>query len=132
MYINKRKPRGFIALMATIIISLLLLVMVVQESVSGWYARFNILGTEAKEQANALAEGCADQAQAAFLSDPGFVGDSTTTTQGGVCRIFPVQFNEPAVGFAIIQTQAQVRRSFTTLQLTVNLASGTSSLQENP
>jgi hypothetical protein len=128
MYYNNKflkkemiKKGGYIALMATIIISLVLLVMTVEEGSSGWYSRFNILGTEAKEQANALAEGCADQALASIVTDPAYFGDATTTTVGGVCHVFPIEFNTPAQGFVTIKTQAEVRDSYANLEMTMNL-----------
>ena len=111
--------------MATIIISLVLLVMAVEEGSSGWYARFNILGTEAKEQASSLAEGCAEQALATLLTDPNYTGNATTTTKGGTCHVFPIQFNSlngiTTPGYATINTQAEVRNSYANLELAMNV-----------
>lgn len=114
---ENRANGGYVALMATIIISLILLVMTVEEGASGWHARFNILGTEAKEQADALAEGCANQALVAIVTDPSYGGDATTTTTGGTCHVFPIQFNTPTAGFVTIKTQAEVRDSYANLQI---------------
>ncbi len=115
------KQDGYIALMATIVISLILLVMTVEESQSGWSARFNILGTEAKEQASALAEGCADQALAKIIIDPTYAGNTSITTSGGTCHIFPIVFDTPSAGFVTIKTQAEVRNSFANLNTATNL-----------
>ncbi len=112
---------GYVALMATIVISIVLLVMTVEEGALGWHARFNILGTEAKEQANALAEGCAEQALAAIVTDPSYQGNATITTVGGTCHIFPIQFNTPSAGFVTIKTQADVRNSYTNLHIVMNM-----------
>lgn len=109
------------ALMATIVISLVLLVMVVEESSSGWFSRFNILGTEAKEQANALAEGCAEQALATLLTNPSYIGDATTTTADGTCHIFPIQLNFPVMGLVTIKTQAVVRESYANLDMAMEM-----------
>ena len=117
----KKESGGYVALMATLVISVFLLVMAVEEGSSGWYSRFNILGTEAKEQASALAEGCADQALAAVITDPGYSGDATTTTIGGTCHVYPVEFNTPAVGLVTIKTQADVRDSYANLAIEMNL-----------
>ncbi len=118
---GKTVNSGYVALMATIIISIILLVMAVEEGQAGWHARFNILGTEAKEQANALAEGCADQALAAIVTDPSYAGNATTTTSGGTCHVFPIQFNTPTTGFVTIKTQAEVRSSFANLEIAMNM-----------
>lgn len=107
--------------MATIIISLILLVMTVEEGSSGWYARFNILGTEAKEQATSLAEGCAEQAMAKLLTDPTYTGGATTTTSIGTCHIFPIQLNFPVAGLVTIKTQAVVRESYANLDMAMNM-----------
>lgn len=118
---TKGTQRGFIALMATIIISLVLLVMAVKEGNYGWSARFNVLGTEAKEQASALAEGCAEQALASLLTNPNYTGDATTTTSGGTCHIFPVQINFPVAGLVTIKTQANVRGSYANLDMAMHM-----------
>lgn len=112
---------GYIALMAAIIISAVLLVMAVDASGAGWNARFNILGTEAKERASALAEGCADQALAALVSDPSYVGNAMLSTGHGTCRIFPILFDAPAAGLVTIRTQAEVRKSYANLERVVNV-----------
>ena len=113
--------KGYIALMATIIISLILLVMIVEAGSSGWYARFNILGTEAKEQATALAEGCAEQAMAKLLTDPTYTGNSTSTLANGNCHTFPIELNTPTPGLLTIKTQAKVRDSYTNLKVTASM-----------
>jgi hypothetical protein len=118
---QNKKQRGYIALMATIVISLILLVMVVEEGSSGWFARFNILGTEAKEQASSLAEGCAEQALATLLTDPNYTGDVTMITSGGTCHVLPVLFNSPVAGLVTIKTQAIVRDSYANLDMAMNM-----------
>ena len=117
---KKRVQGGYVALMATIIISVILLVMTVEEGALGWNARFNILGTEAKEQAYALAEGCVDQALAAIVTDPSYQGNATITSTGGTCRVFPMQFDTPAAGFLTVKTQGEVRNAFVTLKIVVD------------
>lgn len=106
--------------MATIIISLILLVMTVEQGSSGWYSRFNILGTEAKEQATSLAEGCAEQAMAKLLTDPTYTGGATTTTPAGTCYIFPIQTNFPTIGLLTLQTQGVVKNSYTNLNVVLH------------
>lgn len=107
--------------MATIIISLILVVMALEEGASGFHARFNILGTEAKEQATALAEGCADQATANLITDPNYAGNSTITLSAGICHVFPIALNSPAPGLATVKTQAEVRGSYANLSITLNM-----------
>ncbi|HVZ76336.1 MAG TPA: hypothetical protein VG934_03670 [Candidatus Paceibacterota bacterium] len=109
-----KNPRGYIALMATIIISLVLLVLVGQEALTGWHARFIVLGTEAKEQASALAEGCADQALAAIAADPSYMGNMTTQYPGGTCKVLPITYIQNGnAAIPVITTQAVVRGAYT-------------------
>jgi hypothetical protein len=112
---------GYIALMATIIISLVLLVMIVNEGFSGWMTRFSVLGTEAKEQANALAEGCADQALASLITDPSYLGNTTSHTPGGDCKVFAISQADLDAGLVTLKTQASVRDAFANLELLQNV-----------
>ncbi len=116
------KEHGYVALMATIIIAAVLLVMSVEGSIAGWRARFNVLGTEAKEQASALAQGCADQALSAIMTDPSYTGNATTTTDVGTCHVFPIEFNFPIEGVVSIRTQAVVRGSYANLEMQLNMS----------
>jgi len=113
------KEKGYIALMATIVISLILLVMAVEEGGAGFHARFNILGTEAKEQSSSLAEGCAEQALANLITDPLYEGDADIIFPDGTCHVFPIDTS--LTPFVTIETQAQVRGSFTTISKKMNI-----------
>lgn len=113
--------KGYIALMATIIISLILLVITVEEGASGWYMRFNILGAEAKEQANSLAEGCAEEAMAKLLTDPTYLGNSTITSSVGTCHVYPIELNSPIAGLLTLKTQAVVKESYANLEMKMNM-----------
>lgn len=114
---HTNKNGGYIALMATIIISLVLLVMIVNEGFAGWMTRFVVLGTEAKEQANALAEGCADQALASLITDPNYLGNTTSNTPGGNCKVFAIDPADLQAGLVTVKTQAAVRDAFANLEL---------------
>ena len=106
---NKHSKRpaqgGYVALMVTIIASILLLSMVAQEGFAGFHARFTVLGTERKEQANALAEGCADQAFASVIADPLYSGAILNTLPAGTCYVAPVEIS---TGTTTIRVQSQV------------------------
>ncbi len=118
-YFNyNNRQGGYIALMATIVISLVLLVMVVREGFVGWSTRFMVLGTEAKEQANALAEGCADQALAALITDPTYAGGSVSNTPVGTCSTSAI---DTSAALVTIKTQAVVNNAYANLELVQNL-----------
>jgi hypothetical protein len=114
-----QNTRGYIALMATIIISAVLLILSVEGSEVGARARFDILGTEAKEQSLALGEACKDQTLATLLIDPSYLGNATTTSQVGTCYIFPILLNTPTTGVVTIKIQSRVRNSFSNLEFQI-------------
>ena len=63
IYINiKNNKKGFVALISAIIISVILLLIVTNLSLTGFYNRFNILDSELRERSVALAEACVDTA----------------------------------------------------------------------
>ena len=63
---------GFVALMSAIVISALLLALTFSAGFSGFFARFNLLDAEAKEQSRGLAEGCLDTAIVRSIEDSSF------------------------------------------------------------
>ena len=105
--------------MATIIISMVLLVMVAQEGFAGWHARFNVLGTESKEQATALADGCIDQALMSVITGFSYTTGATTTLPSGACYISPVDTS--AKGFVTIRSQAQVNGTYANVAIALSV-----------
>lgn len=121
-----QREGGYIALMTTVVISVVLLVFISQAAFTGWYTRFTVLGTEAKEQASALAEGCSDQALTRVISDVTGTWaqngvDVTMPGGAGTCHIYPVQFNSPS-GYVTVKTQAVVRGAYANLTLAQDFA----------
>ncbi len=121
-----RNPRGYIALMATIIISLVLLGMVAQESFPAGLRAFVALGGEAHAQAASLAEGCADEALAALTEDAGVCGQCTPSAVWFCgCERLSYRYDRaryPQAGQATITTQASVRGSYATIQTVLQLS----------
>jgi hypothetical protein len=68
---NSRK-RGFIALISAVVIGAVLIAMMTSVGLASFYARFDALGIENKQQATALAESCINSALLALAtsSDP--------------------------------------------------------------
>ncbi len=109
------KRNGYIALMASVIISLVLAGIAVEVASSGFYARMNIVGGERAEEARTLAQGCAQQAVALLITDPTYTGNATSTFGDGTCHVFPVAFNTPSPGLVTIKTQAQVHGMYSNI-----------------
>ena len=67
---NSQYHKGFIALMSSIIISIILLTLVVTVSASTFYARFDALGGETKRESLSLAESCMNMALLRLAQNP--------------------------------------------------------------
>ena len=112
---------GYIALLSTIIIGAVLLTMTIGAGQSGWYTRFMVLGTEAKQQSKTLASGCINHALARVMADTVWHGDATTTSNAGTCYVFPVQKNFPEINHVTIRVRAVVRGAMTNLVSEFNM-----------
>ena len=110
------KRNGYIALMASVIISLVLAGIAVEVASSGFYARMNIVGGERAEEARTLAQGCAQQAVALLITDPTYTGNATSTFEDGTCYIFPIMFDTPSPGKVTIKAQAKVQDTYSNIK----------------
>jgi hypothetical protein len=118
---NKRES-GYVALLSTIIIGAVLLVMTIELGQSGWYTRFMVLGSEAKEQSRTLATGCSNQALGMVMANMKWAGNSTTTdTESGTCYVFPVQKNFPTPDTMTLRVQSNVSGAVTNLVLVYDM-----------
>lgn len=120
--LTNKKANGYIALMATIIIGAVLLVMTVEMSQTGWSTRFLILGTEAKAESLALAHSCADLAVAKIMTNPTYLGNSTTTLVSGYCYIFPLLIDTPSPNLLTVKVRGVVRQAVTNLEQQYDMA----------
>lgn len=114
-----KQPRGYIALISSILITIVLLTFVGAVSISGFYGRSNVLGSEIKEQSAAQAEACVNKAIAdvaignpvagtvSFGSNPYANGDPYT------CEIIAVDADSPSAGQTTIKAQGEYLDSYT-------------------
>jgi hypothetical protein len=117
----KRKNQdGFVALMSSIVISILLMAIIFSVALTDFFSRFNILDTESKEKSLNLAESCADIANLDLLSDPDTSINNRTESVGDQeCTIFSAQSSGSQY---VITTQGVVNKSYTNLRITRNSA----------
>lgn len=111
----KKSHGGYVALMATIVLGALLLLMTVEGSVLGWNARFNVLGTEAKEQSLSHARGCLEMAVGLYLTKTFPSEGFEIEYSQGKCDILPIEENTPNIGESTIRVRASVREVHTNL-----------------
>lgn len=113
--------RGFVALMAVIVIGFALLGIAAEEGRAGWYARYNVLSAERKEQASALAEGCADQALAELLANPSFDSSEPRVVESeiGTCTVEVDTVSTP--GLVLVKSRGEVGDAVANLELALSL-----------
>lgn len=72
-------PRGFVALMSALVISVVLLLIASGGSLAGFFTRVNSLSFEYKEVTLALADACVSHTLLALSLDNDYSGNATTT-----------------------------------------------------
>ena len=115
---SEKNNSGFIALMSSIIISVILLLIAVTLSFTGLNIRFNILDSELKERSNALAEACVDIALLKLVKDSNYQGGEDVTVSGSdTCIIKTIN---PIIDPVVIDTKAIFKQATTNLRIKVN------------
>ena len=123
---NSHTVRGFVALMATVIISAVLLILLFTLGVSSFFSRFDALDTESKHESLAHAESCVSSAMLKLTQAQTYTGNEYCDLTGAcstsmsasqrVCNICSVTAG--AGSSKIILARAANRTSYTTLQVT--------------
>jgi hypothetical protein len=120
MYVNKKQPKGFIALMSAVIISAILITATITGSLTGFYTRFNILDSEFKNRSSTLAEACVDVLLYKIGNDSGYNGPDLNYTVGDdKCSIFTA--SNPGTSPRTFKVQGIYQNSYTNLQITVDV-----------
>ena len=120
--------RGFIALISAILIAVALLTMVTAAGFSGFFTRFNILGSEVKEQSIFLAEACVNTAilkvSQGIGNEEDYGGAETVVVGSEICDI--VSVDPPGYNSwpKLIKTQASSSNAFTNLEVEVDNLGG--------
>lgn len=97
---------GYIALISAIIISVLLMTLSTTLSMTGFFARFDVLNSEYKERSIALAEACGDTAMLKLAGDINYVvtpADQNVSVDTDKCSILSI--SSPRTGTITIKTQ---------------------------
>lgn len=107
---------GYISLISSIIISVLLLAITFAISFNNSSSRFNILNAEFKEQSSALAEACVDTALLKLAQNQSYGGNENISVGNDQCSILPI---ETLTGQKIIKTKAIFQNAATNLKVAV-------------
>ncbi|MBI3459075.1 hypothetical protein HY061_02330 [Candidatus Azambacteria bacterium] len=112
-----RNNSGYIAIISTIIISLLLMGIIFAVNSSSFLTRSNLLNSEFKEQSFALAEACVDSALLKLAQNASYSGNENVLIGNDQCSILPM---ETLSSQKIIKTKAILKKAITNLKITVN------------
>ncbi len=111
----KKQNKGFIALITSIIISAVLLLVATNLSLTGFYARSNILDFELKEISFNLAEACVDTAILKIINNSSYhPTNEIVGIENESCIIESITGN-------VIKTKADYRNYITNLEVEINL-----------
>lgn len=108
---------GYIAITSAIIITILVISVILTTSSTGYFARFNILGTVIKEESHALANACADTALLNIALDINYAGDETVNVVDSTCLIMAI---ETSGDQKTIKTQGITGDKITNLRIILN------------
>ncbi len=112
----KNSESGYIALIATIIITAVLSVITVSISQMSFLNRANISGTYLKEKSRALSESCVNMALLKLVKNKNYLGPETINVASSTCKVISVVASGQN---KIISTQGEVRGFYTNYKVTV-------------
>ncbi len=96
MYTIKRRQsrtQGFVALMGSVVISMVLLIITTEAVWLGWSTRYMVLNLESKELSVHLAHLCAAQSMSRLVQNPQYLGNETISYSYGACQIESFSFS---------------------------------------
>lgn len=108
--------QGYIAIVASVVITTLVGVVALVFSSSNFLGRYDTLALEEKEEARALASGCAEYARLQLAINPAYAGNDRIGIASSSCKVVSVT---PQGGQFIINVAAVVRGKVTNLFVTV-------------
>ena len=115
-----RKNRGYIALISTIVISLILLALTANMSTAGFYVRFNSLDSEYKRVSLGYAESCIHAALLKLAKNNTYAppsGGETVSVGSEACTIIEVLTDLSDPTKKTIKTKASFRGAFSNMEI---------------
>lgn len=112
---SQTTQRGFIALMATIIIGTIMLLLTATLARSGYNVRAQVMGMEQKMLSRSVADGCAVMALGSRLVDLRYDGDTSTRTASSSCYISPL-VHDTEMNHLTFQVEGIVQQAHTVME----------------
>ncbi len=120
---KNKSGAGFIALVSSIIIAVILLTAVVSLGSRGIAGRFILLDIENKQVSQALAEACVQSAVIAIVNDAEHAESDVSVPVGTkTCTIVSVTPNTPISGQSTIKAKGESRGATTNLEVVADSA----------
>lgn len=114
-------PRGFMALISIVVISIVFLIAVVSLGQFGLAGRLLLLDVENKARSEEYAEACVHIARIFIVNDPLAAKTNLDQSKGNIkCTIVSLTPNTPAVGRSTIQSRAEVNGATTKFTVTID------------
>lgn len=125
---HQHSESGYIAITASFVASLLLLVVAISLGSSNLFTRSGLTDFQDKQFSYFLARSCLNHALLQLADNSTYTGNETISVSGESCTLLSITSQS---GNFIIKAEAQVSGASTNLQLTVNASTlSTVSLEE--
>jgi len=120
------KERGFVTLMASLLIAGILLIVVLTTGGVAFLTRFSIMTAEFKSESSFLAEGCVETALIRVALDDTYTAadEWVAVTPSTSCRLVTVTPDTPTSGYTTIEAQATSSEAYTNLRVVADSATG--------
>ncbi|MDP3901558.1 MAG: hypothetical protein Q8Q37_01100 [bacterium] len=114
--IFEQKNSGYIAVVTSVILGMLMLMIAVTLSLSSFGSRLNNLDFYNKQTSYFVALSCLDKTLLELSKDSNYGGDATTTVDSFECFAFPIEIDG---NNKIIKSRSRVNGATTNLLLTI-------------
>ncbi|MFA6397610.1 MAG: hypothetical protein WDK96_02050 [Candidatus Paceibacterota bacterium] len=116
-YYKKQKNNGFIALITSIILSIIIFLIASVSSNASFWSRLDSGSIVEKDKSFSLALGCLDYAKLKLAENINYAGNENISIESNTCEIKPI---ESGIGFKLINIQAIVANKTTNLSVKVD------------
>lgn len=114
---NAGSRGGYIALISVVFMAAALLVVISALGLGSFFSRMDILGSDFKEQSQALSEACLATARLKLAQNPGYAGNENIAVGSSTCQIVSAVASGTQ---EIVSTQGVFEGSYTNLRATLS------------
>ncbi len=122
---------GYITLLSAIIISSVLMIMMYEQSLTGFFARASVLNQEKKTASFYLAMSCVEKIKLKLAEDAGYLGGEFLKISDGECEIGNIDRQGENFNFYVSVKVGIIKSAHTDLSVEINKNTGVLSISEN-